>query len=187
MIIENKVFNMREVGDKSIQEIKSECLADFAYNLQSLIWSEENWSYDEHCTVNIADSKSPTFSTLAHYKTYEDTYGTIIKYNSKNIVYEELISNNKVNCDGVQTTCAKHYGLARGTEEECYSYITEQLRCHSRYPNVGCECSAEEVSVNKKEALRNFHLFFGRGEFPYINIHVIRVGNVDHYFYTITR
>ena len=187
MLLDNCVFNMNEVGDKTMQEIKSECLADFAYHLQSLIWSEEDWSFCEACTTNKADSSSPVFSTLAHYKSFQDAFGTPIKYNSKNIVFEETISNDRQNSYGVQSTCAAHYGLSKGAKEPYYSYTGEKLRCATRYPDVGCECCAEENSENKKEALRNFHLFFGVGEFPYITICVIRVGNIDHYFYRIHR
>lgn len=178
---------MQEVGDKTIQDIKSECLADFAYNLQSLIWSNETWSFNSNYGVNrTCDSSSPIFSTIAHYKTYENSFGHSIKYNSKNIVFEELISNDKSKSRGVQGTCADMYGLTKD-QDGTYSYTKVRLTCATRYPNVGCECSPEEVSAAKSDALRDFHLFFGAGEFPFINIHVIRIGNVDHYFYTITR
>ena len=141
MIISNCVFNMNEVGDKSIQAIKSECLADFAYNLQSLIWSQETWSFNSELGVNkTCDSETPIFSTLAHYKTYEDAYGNPIKYNSKNIVYEEFISNDNSKRRGVKGTCADIYGLAE-EKDGTYYYTNTRLTCSTRFPNIGCECS----------------------------------------------
>ena len=38
-----------------------------------------------------------------------------------------------------------------------------------------------------EENIRNFYNAFGRGEFPFLTIIIIRLGNKDHYFYTIHR
>lgn len=54
-----------------------------------------------------------------------------------------------------------------------------------------CECedfvSAKLPKEQAEENIRNFYSAFGKGEFPFLTITIIRLGNKDHYFYTIHR
>lgn len=55
----------------------------------------------------------------------------------------------------------------------------------------GCECEGfvgERLpEAQAEENIRNFYSTFGKGEFPFLTITIIRLGNKDHYFYTIHR
>ena len=50
-----------------------------------------------------------------------------------------------------------------------------------------CVTNREGNTDLQEENVRRFNEFFGKGEFPFITITVIRLGNKDHYFYTIHR
>ena len=188
MLIENVVFNFHEVGEKSFEEIKNECLVSFACNLKEALTS-----IDEKIRKFWVDS-STSFNgkerrgSLANYKNFSDLYGSFIKYNSKNIVFEETFTNGIGKPWSVQQTCMDVYGL---------EYIKETANTSGFYKyrddgiHMTCDtCCAEFIGDkfdDAKERLRHFYTAFGAGEFPFITVTVIRIGNKDHYFYTIHR
>ena len=176
MLIEAIVFNFREVGEKSVLDIKNECLCHFAYDLKHLL---------------EADDGNSTWGTW-NYKHYQDTYGTKIKYNSKSIVYEETLHNNEP--WSVKDTCRACYGLeyVEGTDKTSSYYMYPNHTVPKMvHPEVCTECvhpmNREFKSEVAEENVRKFDEYFGRGEFPYITITMVRFGNKEHYFYTIHR
>lgn len=176
MLIEEVVFNFSEVGEKSVMDIKDECLCHFAYDLKHLL---------------EADDGNRTWGTW-NYKFFQDTYGSKIKYNSKNIVYEETLSIHEPY--DVKDTCRECYGLewVEGTENQRGYYRYPNYTLPKRtHPNVCTECVRPEcrefISEVADENIRRFNEFFGLGEFPYVTITMVRFGNKDHYFYRIHR
>ena len=174
MLIEARVFNFREVGERSLLDIKNECLVDFAYKLKELLEADEgerNWG-------------------VWNYKYFQDCFSSKIKYNTKSIVFEETVYNQEP--WSVKDTCRSAYGLEwiEGTEEHSgyYRYPAHEV-AKLTYPFVCTECVTckEEKTDVQLENVRKFDEFFGRGEFPFITITLIRLGNKEHYFYTIHR
>ena len=176
MLIEAIVFNFREVGEKSVMDIKNECLCSFAYDLKGLLEEE-----DGNRTWGVWN-----------YKYFQDNYGSKIKYNSKNIVYEETLYNNEP--WSVKDTCRACYGLewVEGSENQSGYYRYPSYPVPKRVHPEVCEqhihptCREQKPEV-VEENIRHFNEFFGKGEFPFITITMIRLGNKEHYFYTIHR
>ena len=175
MLIEAVAFNLREVGEKSIMDIKNECLCNFAYDLKDVLEADEG------------NSRWGTWN----YKYFQDRFGSKIKFNSKNIVYEETLYNREP--WSVKDTCRACYGLE-------YVEGTENTSSYYRYPNhtvskmvhpeVCCERAGDKEEAKSElqlENVRRFSEYFGLGEFPFMTITLIRLGNVDHYFYRIHR
>lgn len=173
MLIEAIVFNFREVGEKSALDIKNECLCHFAYDLKHLL---------------EADKGDCTWGTW-NYKHYQDTYGSKIKYNSKSIVYEETLYNNEP--WSVKDTCRACFGLewVEGTEDTSgYYRFPDHTVPKMVHQEVCTECVCREFkSELANKNICRFHEYFGKGEFPFMTITMIRLGNKDHYFYTIHR
>lgn len=176
MLIEAIVFNFREVGEKSALDIKNECLCHFAYDLKELL---------------EADKGDCTWGTW-NYKYFQDRFGSKIKYNSKSIVYEETLYNNEP--WSVKDTCRACYGLEWVEEtERCSGYyrFPDHTVPKMVHPEVCCErvcpTDREFKSEIADKNICKFDEYFGRGEFPYITITMVRLGNKDHYFYTIHR
>lgn len=172
MLIEQRVFNFNVVDDRSFMDIKNECLIDFAYKLKDLLQSDE----ERHWGV-------------WNYKTFQDNFSTNIKYNTKSIVFEETVYNREP--WGVKETCQSCYGLEFVPETEehsSYYKVHEQDIAVLTHPNVCTACVKDKCQdeVSSKNLIY-FDEYFGKGEFPYITITVIRLGNKDHYFYTIHR
>ena len=188
MLIEKVAFNFNEVGEKSLTDIKNECMVSFAHRLKEALTSDEEkirkfW-LDSSSTF-AGDSKP---GSIANYKVFQDLFGSKIKYNSKNIVYEEVIYNNDRSPWNLRQTCADVYGLewVESTTETSpyyrYKKSNEKLTCDT--------CCCDSVNGKREaadECLRNFYKAFGLGEFPFMTITIIRLGNKDHYFYDIHR
>ena len=182
MLIEAVAFNLREVGEKSIMDIKNECLCSFAYDLKRYI--------AEMVKEAQKDGNNYGWGTWM-YKAFQDTYGSKISYNSKNIVYEETIYNDPKAAWSVKRACEDAYGLrwVKETEESSGYYIKDKSAPRLISQNCCCEeaVGTESVQEDYEKLLTRFHEFFGLGEFPFMTITLLRLGNVDHFFYKIHR
>ena len=180
MLIEQQVFNLNEVGEKSLNDITNECLCHFAYDLKHLLEAD-----DGNCTWGTWN-----------YKFFQDTYGSKIKYNSKNVVYEETLYNNEP--WSVKDTCKVCYGLEWVEDCEYSGYyrfkdpdptvpkMVHPKVCTERVNPTNRGCLALKGDIIDKNICK-FNEYFGKGEFPFMTITIIRLGNKDHYFYTIHR
>lgn len=191
MLIEKPVFNFHEVGEKNFEEIKNECLVSFAVDLRIALTST-----DEHIrkfwidTSERYDGKCKEGS-IANYKNFQDFFGSKIKYNSKSIVFEETLYNHPEGPWSPKRTCMEVYGLE-------YIEPADKTSGYYRYRKDGikrtcdtCCCEyvgeLEDVTRESEERLRHFDVAFSMGEFPFLTITIIRLGNKDHYFYDIHR
>lgn len=191
MLIEQVVFNFHEVGERSFEEIKNECLVSFAVDLRIALTSSDEhirrfWS-DKHLCYDGQTREGD----LINYKNFQDFFGSKIKYNSKSIVFEETLYNYPDGPWSPKRTCMDVYGLE-------YVEASENQSGYYRYRKDGikrtCDtCCMEAIGENEnctkesEERLRHFDTAFSAGEFPFITITIIRLGNKDHYFYSIHR
>lgn len=188
MLIEQTVFNFHEVDEKSFEEIKNECLVSFAVDLKIALTSNNEHLRKFWADTHVNYDGSTSEGSVANYKIFQDEFGSKIKYNSKSIVFEETLYNGLSKPWSPQQTCMDVYGLE-------YVEGTETTSSYYRYRKDGlkmtCDTCCTEFVGDKREdyeeRLRHFYTSFGVGEFPYITITIIRLGNKDHYFYTIHR
>lgn len=188
MLIENVVFNFYEVGEKSLADIKNECLSHFASRLKDCLTSDNEKIRKFWVDRGLDNSPDTPFKgSIANYKIFQNLYGSSIKYNSKSIVFEETITHNPDNIWNVKQYCMDMYNLEyiEKTEDHSGYYRYKPSNCVKAYDK--CECSVGSERDDAQEALRHFYSAFGVGEFPFLTIKIIRLGNKDHYFYTIHR
>lgn len=181
MLFETTVFNMYSVEDHALCDIKNLCLEHFAERLEEVLTS--------------GNEKIRKFwvepGSTANYKFFQDWYGSKITYNTKNIVFEETITNNESQIWSVRDFCADYFNLELAPEAgEGSSYYQSKANSNSIVRNCCCGESYVGTRRPKNEAdkaILNFYKSFGVGEFPFIVITVLRIGNKDHFFYRITR
>ena len=158
MLVEMQTFLFEEVGDLTISRMKELCALDFAVKLKNEIAADPSFDY-----------------SIQHYESFKK-YTHTIKFNSKNISFEDI------DYDILRKQCEDIYNLtplySGGTNEPSIitGYKLENL-------DTSSEKSREEVSID----LTNFHKYFGVGEFPAMHFYIVRIGNQDYFFYTITR
>lgn len=193
MLIEQVVFNFHEVGEKSFEEIKNECLVSFAVDLKIALTSSDEHIRNFWADSHVCNDGQTREGSIANYKVFQDNFGSKIKYNSKSIVFEETLYNYPEGPWSPKRTCMDVYGLEyvepKNETSGYYSYRKDELKmtcdtCCTEY--VGKPVDPEKVK-EAKERLRHFDTAFSAGEFPFITITMIRLGNKDHYFYTIHR
>ena len=189
MLIENVVFNFHEVGEKSFEEIKNECLVSFAVDLRIALTTTDEHIRKFWAGSHVCNDGQTREGGLVNYKNFQDFFGSKIKYNSKSIVFEETLYNGLNKPWSPQQTCMDVYGLeyVEGTADTSGYYRYQK----SSKPTLTCDTCCMEAVGDKRddaeESLRHFYTAFSAGEFPYITITIIRLGNKDHYFYTIHR
>ena len=175
MLIEQTAFNFGEVGEKSFEEIESVCLSDFAHKLQLALTDSDNFT------------RNSRIGSTSYYEIFRKLFGTNIKYNSKNIVFETTLYNDINNPWSPVSVCTLYYGLeyveGTGNTSPYFRYRKNSVSSE----NDCCSKCNENYSEDSMERLRNFYSTFGTGEFPYMTVTIIRLGNKDHYFYTIHR
>lgn len=187
MLIENVVFNFYEVGEKGFADIKNECLSHFASRLKECLTSSNERIRKFWVDRGLnTDPDAPFKGSIANYKIFQDLYGSKIKYNSKSIVFEETVTNNPDSIWNVKQYCMDAYNLEYVEETEQHSGYF-RYKPYNEVLHDTCECSVSPDRDEAQEALRNFYSAFGVGEFPFLTIKIIRLGNKDHYFYTIHR
>lgn len=188
MLIDKVVFNFHEVGEKSLEEIKAECLASFATDLKIALTSSQEHIRKFWLDKFVRADGTETKGSIANYKIFQDLFGAKIKYNSKSIVFEETLYNHPDGPWSPKRTCMEVYGLEFVPESEnCSSFYRYREDGLTRKCDTCCTEFVGDKMEDSKERLRHFYTAFGVGEFPFITITVIRLGNKDHYFYSIHR
>ena len=189
MLLERVVFNFQEVGEKGLIDIKNECLSHFASRLKEAITSD-NKKYRTFWVDEWPDDQGRMKKgCIANYKHFRDFFGSSIKYNTKSIVFEETVTNDPDKVWNVKQACMDYYNLEYIEETEEHSGYFRYRSNTREFKENDC-CCAEWVGGLRDEAdekLRDFYYSFGIGEFPFITIAIIRLGNKEHYFYTIHR
>lgn len=188
MLIEAQVFNFHEVGEKSFEEIKNECLVSFATNLKIALTSKDESIRKFWIESSKSFDGKESRGSVANYKNFHDFFSSMIKYNSKSIVFEETLYNGISKPWSVQQACMDVYGLEyiEGTESTSSYYRYRKDGLHLTSPTCCTEFVGDKCD-DSEERLRHFYTAFGAGEFPFITVTIIRIGNKDHYFYTIHR
>lgn len=142
MLLEINAHYFCPIKEESMDIIKDICIFNFYEKLVQL--TQESLD----CTTK-------------NYYSF-DKLGKRIKINSKNIVFETLITDE----------------LKMGKIN-----LSESAYC--------CCGEKRPTKVSYKSQLefwqKDLFEYFSCGEFPYMTIYIARLGNTDHFFYTISR
>lgn len=188
MLIEKQVFNFHEVGEKSFEEVKNECLVSFAVDLRIALTSTDEHIRKFWCDTHVCNDGTTKDGSVANYKHFHDFFSTMIKYNSKSIVFEETLHNGIGKPWSIQQTCMDVYGLDYiPATENTSGYYTYRKNSPTLICDTCCMEAVGEKRDDSEERLKHFYTAFSAGEFPFITVTVIRIGNKDHYFYSIHR
>ena len=171
MLITEKVLCMRAVGDLTIAEMKEQCFRQFANYLKQELLETEHHKQG-----------------LQNYSYFEAEYAKQISYNNKNISYEEVFYD-------LREFCGYYYGLKPeirtlgGSDEKTVEYLVFNIpteeEFHKAHERNNTDPSTEEYKNLQK--LESYYKFFGQGEFPYLKLTILRIGNQDYYFAKLIR
>ena len=175
MLVTEHVLYMGEVRDLTLEQIKRNCFTQFAINLKRELL--ENKPY-------------PHKSGLQNYEFFNKEYGKKIQYNNKNITYKEMFSDLKDFCGQFfgliqkdfknPPTCVGAFSTWEVPTKEEYDTKVKKI-----WEETGMYTDSSEYENIK--LCGNFTEFFGKGEFPFMEITLLRLGNQDYYFAQIVR
>lgn len=171
MLVTRKALCMGEVQDWTISKIKEHLFRVFACNLK-----QELLETDHHK------------QGLQNYSYFEAEYGKSITYNNKNISYEEIFTDLKEFCGRyfeLKPKTVYDGGTNEVTRERTIFELPTEEEYYSKYGKDNCVPTEGEYEQLQKFV--DYSAFFGRGEFPYMRITIIRIGNQDYYFGSLVR
>lgn len=171
MLVTERVLFRGVVGDLTIDEMKELCSRKFADCLKQELLETEHHKQG-----------------LQNYSYFEQEYAKQISYNSKNISYDETFYD-------LRDFCGYYYGLKPeirtlgGSDEKTVEYLVFNIpteeEFHKAHERNNTNPSTEEYKNLQK--LESYYKFFGQGEFPYLKLTIIRIGNQDYYFGKLIR
>ena len=168
MLKKTSVHNFCELGDRSIDDIIVECKYDFAVKCLEIV--------DEYKDCETSDYY------LFGLRTYEtfNAKGRFITYQDKSVEYETLDSNIR---EFFERYLKRLDNDQIGPIPDCYSnetvkYLLQKIK-NTTKEDLG-------ITLTKPEYIR-YESLFGLGEFPFMIITIVRIGNKRYYFYQITR
>ena len=181
MLVETNVLFMDELGDLTLSKVKENCYAYFAANLKHELLSK---------------SQMENTMGLFNYDEFVKTYGKKIQYNNKNITYTETFYDLK-------DYCGRFYNLQQEYElvNVGLEYKPSDGKAYKKWVCPNREEYEEKVkkAFNQKgictdvneyaemQVCSHFTDYFGKGEFPFMTITLLRLGNQDYYFAQIVR
>lgn len=166
MIQQRTVHCFTELKNESIDRIKDSCVDDFMMKILKLV-------------------KQSQEKGISNYNVFNQ-FGRNISFNNKNIEYRESFTDIKDICNLRIDTVFKDTCVGLTKEIEEYENIVKWLKSDFEFSfsvyNEDEDCT--EIAVRKTS---NLNGLFGVGEFPFIVITIVRIGNKKYYFYEITR
>lgn len=118
------------------------------------------WDFWHKITEGVRKHKFFEYGTH-NYRVFDSQFGENISYNSKNLIFSKMHNDIR--------------GILEQRHFDCRSCMQYETSDESKSDIL--------PPLTKDE----FTALFGKGEFPFMIIDVIRVGNHDYSYYTITR
>lgn len=181
MFVENeRVFNFNPVDNKTLDKIKKECFRDFLTNLMDYV-VQPGEPYPKILNIGVHQ-----------YDRFKDRYGKNISYNNKNRQFYQLYTDIKnyvkkelLSVSRVRSSSDCQSGKEPEPNGMHYVHISDTNELMSIVVRNG----QRPIDFRERHVyfVDDFTYLFGGGESPYLGISIIRIGNYDYYFYTITR
>lgn len=177
MLKKETVHNFRELGDKSIDDITYECKCDFIDKCYTLVREFLSTSKDDN------ERNINNLFNIRAYNSFNDK-GRYVTYQNQGVEYEELRTDIKEYLKNCLERDIKHKQSSdcKNDEEFCSNEISTYL-----FEDVENEIKNDLTLTLTKLKFKRYEALFGLGEFPFMIITIVRIGNKRYYFYQITR
>ena len=168
MLMTEEAHYFNELRKLSIEQAQMECVEDFYNNLRRFAGKELD--YGER--------------SLENYNRFDCFCGKSISYNNKNVQFVTLIPRE-------QSTDLIYRWLENNKKEASYD-SNSVMSMDEGLMEKGVKRLCENVELsdpvtNVKQKLPKYRVIFGVGEFPHLNFKIVRIGNKEYFWYTLTR
>lgn len=165
MLISGVYAKLVEVEDNTIDKCITKCWFNFFKKL------------DESFLKKYQDA-----GTIRMYNIFN--YGKVQSFNIENIIYECTSCDHQLNFN-------RFYQNMINDSQDC-SVKDEDVKDITKYNVKSNDKIGEEYKIDVDVITKNGYNgklmdYFGKGEFPFLNFKVIKIGKVEYYTYKIVR
>lgn len=168
MLMKTSVHCFYELGDRSIDDIITECKYDFARKCLEITKENKDNCPPNHYIFSIQAYQ--TFNGKGRYITYQD----------KSVEYQSLETDMRQFFERYLERLENNPDIVI---PDCYSNETGKYLLQTIQNEV-----KEDLGLTlTKPEYKRYEALFGLGEFPFLLITILRIGNKRYYFYQIER
>ena len=171
MLIKTSIFNLKQLDKQStLSDIKLDCMDDFC---------------DKIIKMYITDF-GKNYNSIKRYEMFRSLFAQKITLNLDNLIFQKNIkittlknycvrkikdSSDKLNIDNDSTQLTND-------EQKIIVELTDQIKF---------KCNPQDFPKQLNEMAEIIDELFGNGQFPIMTLHIIKIGNIDYFYYTINR
>lgn len=188
MLIKTSIFNLTQLDKQStLSDIKLDCMNDFCQKIRKMYVTDYGKNYNsikryemfnslfaQKITLNLDNlifQKNIKITTLKNHCKQKIKYLLDINNGSIQLTNDEFtqLENNKF------TQLAKQLPT---DEQKITVSLTDQIKF---------KCTYQDLIKQMHEMIELIDELFGNGQFPIMTLHIIKIGNIDYFYYTISR
>lgn len=168
MLIKTKANNFQQLQDGvSIQEIIYKCKYDFFRRLEFLFLTQEE-------TQHVFNTKR-----YQYFQKFSET----LTINRQNIVFQNSISITQL-----KQFCQQSIKLREEIDfQDGTKTIELSLSSYSPYCKQKETICLEKYYQRLKQFADKINICFGDGQFPILTIHIVKIGTINYFYYTVSR
>ena len=171
MLIKTSIFNLTHLSQQStLEDIKLDCMDDFCQKIIKMYITDFGKNYN----------------SIKRYEMFHSLFAQKITLNLDNLIFQKNIKittlknycvqkikdySDKLNPNNYSTQ-VKNY------EQKTIVRLTDQIKF---------KCTHQDLLKQMNEMVELIEELFGNGQFPIMTLHIIKIGNINYFYYTISR
>lgn len=171
MLIKTEVFNLKQLSQQStLSDIKLDCMNDFCQKIRKMYITDFGKDYN----------------SIKRYEMFRSLFAQKITLNLDNLIFQEniKIAILKNHCVQKIKDYSDKFNIQSDTtqlandEQKIIVDLTDQIKF---------KCNPQDLSKQFNEMSETIDELFGKGQFPIMTLHIIKIGNINYFYYTISR
>lgn len=168
MLIKTSIFNLTQLDQQStLSDIKLECMNDFYQKIMKMYVTDFGKNYN----------------SIKRYEMFHSLFAQKITLNLDNVIFQKniKITTLKNLCvQEIKDFLNKTYESAQlaNDEQKITVCLTDQIKF---------KCTHQDLLKQMNEMAETIDELFGKGQFPIMTLHIIKIGNINYFYYTISR
>ena len=167
MLIKTEIFNLKQLSQQStLTDIKLDCMNDFCYKIIKMYLTDFGKDYN----------------SIKRYEMFRSLFAQKITLNLDNLIFQENIKITTLKNHCVQETkdLLTNYDSTQlaNDEQKIVVDLTDQIKF---------KCNHQDLLKQLYEIAEIMEELFGKGQFPIMTLHIIKIGNINYFYYTISR
>lgn len=192
MLIKTSIFNLTQLDKQStLSDIKLDCMNDFCQKIRKMYVTDYGKNYNsikryEMFRSLFAQKITLNLDNLIFQKNIKIT--TLKNYCKKKIKDLLDINNGSIQLTNDEFTQLVNNKFTQLTNDECIQLPTDEQKITvSLTDQIKFKCTHQDLLKQMNEMVKVIDELFGNGQFPIMTLHIIKIGNIDYFYYTISR